>query len=78
MTEFRERLARANFATSIAPMTYPGYPDPTSDSGSAEVPAVMIGVDLTEREDVEYTAMLNSRVLIAKDAWHMARHRGHR
>ncbi len=63
-----ERAAQACRVTVTAPTVYSAYPDPTQPTGWAEIPAVMIGADLTGREDIEYTAMINESIIPVDDA----------
>ena len=58
-----QRAIEAAQATNVAICTYPGYPDPTTHTGWADIPAVLLGVDLTGREDIEYTAMIGESIL---------------
>ena len=57
-----QRAIEAAQATNVAICTYPGYPDPTTHTGWADIPAVLLGVDLTGREDIEYTAMIGESI----------------
>jgi len=57
-----KRAALACRVTITAP-TYPGYPDPTRPTGWADIPAVILAADLSGREDIEYTAMLNCAII---------------
>lgn len=63
-----ERAALACRVTIMAPATYPGYPDPTRPTGWADIPAVILAADLSGREDIEYTAMLNRAIIPVDDA----------
>lgn len=61
------RLRAAPFVTAISAVRYPAYPDPSTASGWAELPAVMLLVDFTGREDVVYAAMIGAQALWAND-----------
>jgi hypothetical protein len=63
-----QRLRDAQFVTAMSAVRYPGYPDPSTESGWAEVPAVVLLVDFKGREDVVYTAMMQAAPLEAEDA----------
>ena len=63
-----ERIRAAQFVTAMSAMQYEGYPDPSTPSGWAEVPAVMLLVDFSGREDIVYAAMLEAESLLADDA----------
>ena len=61
------RIRAAQFVTAMSLVSYPAYPDPTADTGWADVPAVMLLIDLTGREDIAYTAMMQGAALFADD-----------
>jgi hypothetical protein len=61
------RIRAAQFVTAMSLVSYPAYPDPTTDTGWADVPAVMLLIDLTGREDIAYTAMMQGAALFADD-----------
>ncbi len=63
-----ERAAKACRVTATAPTLYPAYPDPTRPRGWADIPTVIVAADLTGREDIEYTAMLNRSIIPVDDA----------
>jgi hypothetical protein len=46
-------------------VSYPAYPDPTTDTGWADVPAVMLLVNVSGREDIVYAAMMQEASLLA-------------
>ena len=58
-----ERAAQACRVRVTAPTVYSAYPDPTQPTGWAEIPAVMLGADLTGREDIEYTGTINESII---------------
>ena len=62
-----QRVRAARFVTAMSLVSYPCYPDPSTDSGWADVPAVLLLVDLTGREDIVYAAMIQGAALIADD-----------
>lgn len=70
MTEYldAQRLHDAQFVTAMSFVHYEGYPDPSTESGWAEVPAVMLLVDFSGREDIVYAAMIEAASLWAEDA----------
>jgi hypothetical protein len=63
-----DRLLAAQFVTAMSTLQYEGYPDPSTPSGWAEVPAVMLLVDFSGREDIVYAAMVEAESLLADDA----------
>ena len=67
MASNHERVAGACRVTVTAPTTYPGYPDPSRPTGWADIPAVVLAADLTGREDIEYTAMTNRKIILVDD-----------
>lgn len=60
-----EELLEAQFVLGISEVTYPAYPDPSTESGWADVPAVLLLLDLTGREDIVYHAMMETSSLAA-------------
>ena len=62
-----QRVRAARFVTAMSLVSYPCYPDLSTDSGWADVPAVLLLVDLTGREDIVYAAMIQGAALIADD-----------
>ena len=44
-----ERVLAAQLVAAISEATYPGHPDPSTESGWAEIPAVMLLVDFSGR-----------------------------
>lgn len=62
-----ERIRAAQFVTALSAVEYPAYPDPSTSSGWAEVPAVMLLINFTGREDIVYAAMMKSASLLASD-----------
>ncbi len=67
MASNHERVAGACRVAVTAPTTYPGYPDPSRPTGWADIPAVVLAADLTGREDIEYTAMINRKIILVDD-----------
>ena len=63
-----ERAAQACRVKVVMPCDFPGYPDPTTPSGWAEIPAALLAADFTGREDIEYTAMIDQTIIVVDDA----------
>lgn len=61
------RIRAAQFVTAMSLASYPAYPDPTTETGWADVPAVMLLVDFSGREDIVYAAMMQAAALFADD-----------
>ena len=61
------RIRAAQFVTAMSLVSYPAYPDPTTDTGWADVPAVMLLVNFSGREDIVYAAMMQGAALFADD-----------
>lgn len=61
------RIRPAQFVTAMSLVSYPAYPDPTTDTGWADVPAVMLLVNFSGREDIVYAAMMQEESLLAAD-----------
>ncbi len=61
------RIRAAQFVTAMSLVSYPAYPDPTTDTGWADVPAVMLLVNFSGREDIVYAAMMQEESLLAAD-----------
>ena len=68
MSSLGERISNANRAVSVLPGVFPGYPDPSTRTGWADLPVAILVADLTGREDVEYTAMINSSMICVDEA----------
>lgn len=63
-----ERLRAAQFVTAMSAVRYSSYPDPSTPSGWAEVPAVMLLVNFAGREDIVYSAMMQGTSLLADES----------
>lgn len=62
-----EELREAQFVLGMSAVTHPAYPDPSTESGWADVPAVLLLLDLTGREDIVYHAMMDASPLAADE-----------
>ncbi len=68
MTSLSSRAAAAHRATAVIPGILPAYPDPSTPTGWADVSVVLVVADLTGREDIEYTAMIDRSIICVDDA----------
>lgn len=68
MERLSDRARNACQAKEVHLGGFPGYPDPSTATGWADIPTALIAADLTGREDVEYTAMIERSVLTVDDA----------
>ncbi len=61
-----EELRKTQFVLGLSETTYPADPDPSTESGWADVPAVRLLLDLTGREGIVYQARMEAPPLAAK------------
>jgi hypothetical protein len=67
MTSLSSRAAAAHRVTSVLPGIFPAYPDPSTQTGWADVAIAVVVADLTGREDIEYTAMIDRSIICVDD-----------
>lgn len=60
-----EELLEAQFVLGLSEVTHPAYPDPSTPTGWADVPAALLLLDLVGREDIVYYAMMETSSLAA-------------
>lgn len=60
-----EELLEAQFVLGLSEVTHPAYPDPSTPTGWADVPAALLLLDLVGREDIVYHAMMEASSLAA-------------